>query len=198
MEFLLNPNIAYLLLVVGVLLAVLSIITPGTGLIEISALFVLVLAGWDIYKLPVNYWALILLVIGVVPFILALRVTRKTIFLALAIVVIVIGSSFLFRGEVWWKPAVNPFLVIVTSLLSGAYLWIGINKVMESERARPKHNVDALIGHVGEAKTHILEEGTVQVDGELWSATSSHPIPINSRVRVVRREGFTLQVEKVQ
>ena len=196
MEFLLNPNIAYLLLVGGIMLAVLSLISPGTGLIEVSALFVLILAGYDIYKLPVNYWALALLVLGVVPFLLALRATRKSIFLILAIVVIVVGSSFLFRGEIWWQPAVNPILAVVTSVLSGAYLWIGINKVLESGHMKPKHNINLLIGQVGEAKTLIHEEGTVQVDGELWSATSTQPIPINSRVRVVRREGFTLQVEK--
>ncbi len=196
MEFLLNPNIAYLLLVGGVMLVVLSLITPGTGLVEIAALFVLVLAGWDIYKLPINLWALAILVLGVIPFTLALRVTRKTIFLILAIIVTVIGSSFLFRGANWWQPAVNPILVVVTSLLTIAYMWIGTSKIMEAERLRPKHNMNTLIGQVGEAKTPISPEGTVQVGGELWSATSSKPIAINSRVRVVRREGFTLQVEE--
>lgn len=198
MEFLLNPNIAYLLLVSAVMLVVLSLITPGTGLVEIAALFVLVLAGWDIYNLPVNYWALGLLVLGVIPFILAVRVTRKTIFLAFAIVFIVIGSTFLFRGAKWYIPAVNPILVVVTSILSGVYLWIGINKALQAEKMPARHNVDALIGTIGETKTAIHEEGTVQIGGELWSATSPQPISINTRVRVIRREGFTLYVEKVQ
>ena len=197
MEFLLDPNIAYLLLVGGIFLVVLSFITPGTGIVEISALFVLVLAGWDIYKLPVNYWALALLILGVIPFLLALRATRKTIYLALSILVIVFASSFLFRSEIWWQPAVNPFLAVITSILFAAYMWIGINKVLEAERSKPKHELNSLIGQVGEAKTNVYEEGSVQVAGELWSATSNQPISINARVRVLRRQGFILEVEEI-
>jgi membrane-bound ClpP family serine protease len=60
----------------------------------------------------------------------------------------------------------------------------------------PSHDLSALVGQIGEAKTHIHAEGSVQVDGELWSARSEKSIPNGSAVKVVAREGFVLVVEK--
>ena len=53
----------------------------------------------------------------------------------------------------------------------------------------------ALVGQVGEAKTRIHEEGSVQVAGELWSAGSKSPIPAGRQVKVTARDGFILEVE---
>ena len=63
MDFLLDPNIAYLILLAGVLLGFLAIITPGTGMFEVGAFFCLLLAGYAVYNLSFNWWALLLLVL---------------------------------------------------------------------------------------------------------------------------------------
>ena len=195
MEILLNPNLFYLLLVAGVLIAIMALFSPGTGLLELGAFFLLLLAGWGIYKLPTNLWALGLLVLGVFPFILAVRRSRQFIFLAIALIAFVIGSTYLFQGDSWWQPGVNPLLAIIVSLLSAGYLWLATVKVLEAERRRPAHDLAGLIGELGEAKTDIYNEGSVQVDGELWSARSAAPIPEGSLVRVTGREGLILEVE---
>jgi membrane-bound serine protease (ClpP class) len=67
---------------------------------------------------------------------------------------------------------------------------------VEATSARPTHDLSGLIGQVGEARTRVNEEGSVFVDGELWSARSEQPIPAGSPIRVLRREGFILIVEK--
>jgi membrane-bound serine protease (ClpP class) len=185
------------MLVLGVLLAILAMFTPGTGLLELGALLILILAGWEIYNLPINLWALLLLVLGMFPFLLAVRQSQKTVFLGAAIVSFVLGSSFLFRGDQWWQPAVNPILALVISLLTGTYLWIAINKVLEITGKLPSHNLGAIIGATGEAKSEIYNEGSVQVASELWTARSEALIPAGSKVRVVAQEGLILVVEKV-
>ena len=63
MDFLLDPNVAYLVLLVGILLSMLAIVTPGTGLLEVGAFFGLVLAGYAIYNLNINFWALIVILL---------------------------------------------------------------------------------------------------------------------------------------
>lgn len=194
MEILLNPNIAYLLLVAGLLLAVLALVAPGTGILEIAALFILVLAGWGVSRLPVNYWALLFLLIGVFAFILALRSKRWVAYLVAAIIALVIGSTFLFRGE-GWRPAVNPFLALVVSLLMSGFMWVAVKKSVAASLVQPEHDLRRLIGELGEAKTDIRDEGTVNVAGELWSARSDQAIPNGSTVRIVGREGFILEVE---
>lgn len=195
-DILLNPNIAYLVLVGGVMLAILSILNPGTGLLEVAALIMLILAGFAIYNLPINYWALGVLVLGVIPFIFALRKSGNTLYLIISIAALLVGSLFLFKGQDW-RPAVNPVLALVVSTLSAGFLWLVGRKVLEAGQIRPAHDLEALIGAIGEAKTEIHAEGSVQVAGELWTARSPQPIPTGSKVRVVGRDGFILNVEKV-
>lgn len=196
-ELLLNPNVAYLLLVAGLFLAMMAILSPGTGIFEIAALICLVLAGWGMYQLQVNWWALVLLGVGVALFILAVRRPKDRRYLALSLAALGVGSAFLFRGE-GYLPAVNPFLALAVSLLVGGFMWIVATKSMEASLEVPTHDLGRLVGAVGEAKTDILLEGSVQVDGELWSATSKERIPEGATIRVIDRDGFLLEVAEIK
>jgi membrane-bound serine protease (ClpP class) len=195
MDFLLDPNVAYLFLLAGVLLGLMAVITPGTGILEIGALFCLALAGYAIYNLSFNLWALIVLVLSIIPFVYAIQKPKRERFLALSILGLVIGSIFLFAND-GWQPAVNPLVAALSSILYAGFLWIVIQKSMQAAHARPSHDLSILVGQIGEAKTRIHADGTVQVAGELWSARSEKNIPNGSLVRVVGREGFVLVVEK--
>jgi membrane-bound serine protease (ClpP class) len=199
MEIFIDPNVAYLLLVVGIVLAIMALFAPGTGVLEVGALFVLFLAGWVISQLPlpINLWALVILVIGVIPFILAVRKSRNLIFLVIALIAFVLGSAYLYQGASWWQPGVNPFLAIIASLIASGYIWIAATKVLDTEKIKPRHDLAKIIGDEGEARTDIFDEGSVQIGSELWSARSEVPITEGSKVRVIKREGFILEVEAV-
>ena len=197
-NILLNPNLAYLLLVGGFSLALMAILTPGTGVLEIGAFFSLLLAGYGIYSLPINYWALIILLLGVFPFIFAVRKSGQVAYLAISILALVIGSAYLFKGSVVWKPAVNLVLALVTSLLVGGFFWIIGRKTLEADAAPPSHDLSTLIGATGEAKTDVHQEGSAQVLGELWAVRSDRFIPNGATVRVIARDGFILEVERAE
>lgn len=198
-SLLLNPNFIYILLVVGFSLAILALLSPGTGIIELAALLALGVAAWAIIAndIPINYWALGILLLSFIPFFLAVRKSGNLAYLVIAILAMVIGSAYLFKGE-GWLPAVNPLLALVVSTLAAGFFWVVTTKSIEAKKARPTHDLNALLGVFGEAKTDILQEGSVQVDGELWSAQSSQLIPRGSRVRVIGREGLILNVEQAQ
>jgi membrane-bound serine protease (ClpP class) len=198
MDLLLNPNVAYLLLVFGFTLAIMAIFAPGTGMLEIGALFTLLLAGYSVFNLPFNLWALLLLVLGGIAFFLAQRRTKQISFLVAFFLCFVIGSVFLFHGGKWWQPAVNPVLALLVSILVGIYFWIAFRKIVEARGERPTHDLSNLIGQTGQSKTLIDQEGSVQVSGELWSAYSKQKIPAGVAVRVVKREGFILEVEQIK
>jgi len=191
-----NPNIAYLLLVGGVMLGIMATLAPGTGVLEAGALVVLVLAGWQMYQLPVNWWALAMLVLGVFPFILAVRHSGKLVYLGLSLTALVVGSAFLFQGE-GWLPAVNPVLALIVSTLSAGFIWLVTVKTLEAADIAPSHDLSDIVGAVGVTKSKVHEEGSVMVQREEWSAYSLTPIQVGVRVRVIAREGFLLQVEPV-
>jgi membrane-bound serine protease (ClpP class) len=195
MDFLLEPNVAYLVILAAVLLCMMAIVTPGTGFFELGAFFCLVLAGYAVYNLSFNWWALILLALSIIPFVYAIQKPKREYYLGLAILLLVVGSVFLFANQSG-GPAVNALVAIVASALVAGYLWIAVRKSMQAAHAHPLHDLQGLVGQVGETRTKVHEDGSVQVAGELWSARSEVPIPAGHHVRVLRREGFVLVVEK--
>lgn len=195
MDFLLDPNIAYLILLGGILFGLLAIVTPGTGLLEAGAFICIVLAGYAVYNLSINWWALLVLLTSMAPFIYAVQKPKREVYLGISILLLVIGSVFLFAVD-GWKPAVNPVVAFLSSGLMTAFIWIVVRKTVQAASARPSHDLEVLVGQVGEARTAIHDDGSVYVGGELWSARSAGNIPEGSHVRVIRREGFVLVVEK--
>jgi membrane-bound serine protease (ClpP class) len=164
-------------------------------LFEIGAFFCIALAGYAIYHLSFNWWALILLGLSIVPFVYAIQKPKREPFLALSILLLVVGSVFMFpRTE--GQAIVNPFVAIIASALVAGFLWIAVRKSVEATGMRPAHDLTGLVGQIGEARTRVNDEGSVLVAGELWSARSETPIPAGSSIRVLRREGFILIVEK--
>lgn len=196
MDFLLEPNVAYLILVAGVMLGFMAIVSPGTGLFEVGAFFCLLFAGYAVYNLSFNWWALALLVLSLVPFLYAIQKPKRELFLGLSIVLLTVGSVFLFPHAENFM-AVNPVLAIAASLLMAVFLWVAVRKSMEAATLRPSHDLDTLVGRVGEARTKVFDDGSVQVGGELWSARSETSIPAGSSIRVIRRDGFVVVVEPV-
>jgi membrane-bound serine protease (ClpP class) len=195
MTSLINPNIAYLLLLFGTIALFLAMVTPGTGLIEGVAALFLFLAAYMVFQLGFNWWALVILILSLVPFIYAIRKKDRNWALALSILFVIAGSLYLFPGK-GLLPAVNPILAVVMSVLSGGFLWLVTRKLIQAIRAKPMQDPARVVGQIGEARSKILENGSVQLESELWSARSKVSIPAGSRVRVVGRDGFTLLVER--
>jgi membrane-bound serine protease (ClpP class) len=201
MDIFIDPNIVYLLLAGGLVFTVLAIFNPGTGLLELLALVILVASGVGIYILAdqnlINWWSILIILVGLGLLILAMSRPKQTVYLLASIICIVIGSAYLVRGEVWYLPGVNPYLAIIVSVLSAGFFWLAGNKVLEARSIRPTHDLEVLVGGLGEARSDVHAEGSVQIAGELWSAHSDEFIPNGAKVRVVAREGFTLKVEAV-
>lgn len=195
MNFLLDPSVAYIILLGGVLLAMMSLASPGTGLLEIGAFFCIALAGYAIYNLSFNWWALLILGLSIVPFVYAIQRPKRELYLALSILLLIVGSVFLFPRTAD-QAIVNPIIAIIASALVAGFLWIAVRKSVEATSAKPTHDLTGLVGQIGEARTKINDEGSVLVAGELWSARSEQTIPAGSSIRVLGREGFILIVEK--
>jgi membrane-bound ClpP family serine protease len=197
MNLLLDPNVAYLVLVVGFILGILALFTPGTGILEIGALFAIVLAGYAVYNLPVNLWALIVLLVGVIPFLIALRKSKQWYWLIPAIISMIIGSVFLFKLSSG-APAINPIFAAVVSIVSTLMVWFIGRKSLEAMKLGRAQDLSRLINLIGEVRSEINPDGTVYVGGEEWSARSDKRIDVGAKVKVIHREGLVLVVEPVR
>ena len=145
MEILLEPNIAYLILSFGLMVTVLAILSPGTGILEVASLLVLALVAWEVINLSFNTWALISILLGFGFFYIAVRKPKQPVYLVISIAALVIGSAFLFPSDVWWQPAVNPILALVVSVLMTSFFWVVTHKILEAAQraaspgSRPGH-----------------------------------------------------------
>lgn len=196
MNFLIDPNVSYLLLVGGIILITLALCAPGTGVIEVIAIAAIALAGIGIANLPINIWALALLPIGLIAFVFALRRKPFWLYLLIAAITLILGSVFTFRDQNG-SPAINPVLAIVTNLVAIGLLWLVFRKVLAVFSIHPTHSLERLAGMTGYARNKIHAEGTVHIDGEEWSARSKDPIPAGSKVRITGRDGLVLIVEAI-
>lgn len=196
MNPIIDPNIAYVLLIVGFMLSVFALLTPGTGVVEIIGLFSMILAGYGIISNPSHYWALIIL-IPFLPLIFVYRKFKKDYFLIIAIAMLNIGSFMIFKSEDGGF-AVSPVIAIVVLLLNAPILWIVVKKIIEAIDKVPDFDPENIVGNVGVARTNILNDGTAYVAGEEWSARSETRIERGEKVRVVRKEGLILWVEKIE
>lgn len=198
MDILLNPNIAYLILVFTLMVIVVALLSPGTGLLELTALLLVGVVAWLIFNLSVNWWALALLAVGMIFLIFSIRWPKQKVLLIVSIAALVVGSIFLFPSENTWRPAVNPVLALIVSVPLAIFFWFVFRKILEARQMPPTQSMERLIGMLGEARTEVKDQGTVLIGSELWSARSINSIRRGAQVRVIDRDGFILQVEEVQ
>ncbi|MEM5774504.1 MAG: NfeD family protein [Anaerolineaceae bacterium] len=197
MDFLLDPNVAYVLLMAGFVMAVLALISPGTGLLELVSLFILFLAGYALLRLPVTVWALALIILSAVSFVISLRWYRHWALLAFSAVSLVVGTIFLYPF-VEGVPAIDPVLVVVVSMAVLVILYIVGRRSMEAFFQQPAFDLDTLIGQTAQVREDFEEEGAVYVMGEEWTARTKHPLRGGHLVKVIGREGLVLLVEEDQ
>lgn len=191
-----NPDVAYALLVVGLLTLVLAFAVPGTGLLEVGAGLCLLLALLGLSQLPVNVAGLLLILAGIGLFVADIKIQSGLIALGGAII-LGIGSLFLFRPDErafavsWW-------LITLFSGGSAIFFGFGLHRAMRAMQQRPVFSQDNLLGAHGVIKSPITPEsqftGTAQVAGELWTVKSDEPMSEGTPVVVVQVEGLTLFV----
>jgi len=195
-ESVIMPNLVYLLLMAGLWLAAMAIASPGTGLLEVAAVVVLVMAGVGTLSVPLDLWALGVIGLGAVLFVGALRWRRTALWLVLSAVLLSVGSAFLLGMEAG-RTAVHPLLAAAVSILTIGFFWIAVRRGILAQRAKPAHDPERVLGQVGDVRTPLDPLGSVYVGGELWSARSETVLSVGTTVRVRGREGLVLLVDPV-
>ena len=197
MESLINPNIAYLFVVATVMLLITTILFPRSVTLKVLTVLFLGMALYDLLHLKANLWALMVVTLSTLPFVIAIRQTQMYLsLLALTILLLIVGSIFLFTDENG-HPIDLPITGIV-SIFCAEFLWIALKREVSINNPKIGNDPDSLVGMIGEAYTEIHEFGSVRAVGEIWQAHSENIIPAGSTVRILRQDGFILTVKKVE
>jgi membrane-bound ClpP family serine protease len=190
-----DVNLIYLGLVISLWVAVTGAYVPGTGVIETVALVGVAGSLVLLAQLPTNWVAVLLLVMGVSGFIVMPFIREQYAVLALGGLVLQAGGAFfLFDGM-----AVSPLVIALTLAIPFAYHQGILMPMLRSINREPIADKDELlIGKVGRVTKTIDPIGTVNIESELWTATSETTVEAGERVLVIDRDGLQLIVEPVK
>jgi len=192
-----DPNLVYILFLLGLYGLIYEFFQPGIGFGLAAGGVCLLLALFGLQVLPVNVVGIVLVLFGVALVVLDAFTPTNGILTAGGVVALLVGSLTLFdipdrRFGLSWITILS--VVSVTTALSVFVL----SKGLLAQARRPAVGVSALVGRTGTARTALDPEGTVFVHGEYWDARSSDgTIPAGAEVRVERVEGRTLVVRRV-
>lgn len=191
-----NPNLAYLLLMLGLLGLYFEFSNPGAILPGVLGGISLLLAIFAFQILPINYVGLLLILLAIALLILEVKVHSYGLLTVGGIVAMIIGSMMLINSPL---PEMRPSLQLIIPVAVGVsliFLFLVI-LVVKAHMQRAFTGKEGLVGEVGVAQTDLNPSGKIFVHGEIWNAEALESIPEGSKVEVVEvLEGLRVRVKK--
>ncbi|MEJ2068901.1 MAG: nodulation protein NfeD [Syntrophobacterales bacterium] len=192
-----DPNIAFILMLVGLAGLYFELANPGVVLPGVVGALCLLLAFYAFQTLPVNFIGLLLILLAFILFILEIYVTSYGLLSVGGIAALLLGSLMLFRGggmgmDIAWSVLI-PSVVIVS-----LFFLVVAGLVVRSQMRRSVSGETGLVGERGVAYTDLDPEGRIFIHGEYWQAVSEEPVAAGETVEVVKVINLKLQVRPIK
>ena len=190
-----DPNIAYILMMIGVYGIFFELSNPGLIFPGVVGGICLLLAFFAFQTLPVNYAGVALILLGVVFFIAEIMVISYGLLALGGVVAITLGSLMLFESpEPWLRISWGVLLpsLVGSAVFFGAMVYLAIKGQMR----KPVSGREGMIGEQGVARTDLAPSGQVYVHGEIWQAEAREEVRAGERIEVTDVQGLHLKVKK--
>jgi membrane-bound serine protease (ClpP class) len=199
LSVLINPNVAFLLLALGIQLILLELSAPGGWVAGFVGVLCLALAAYAMRVLPLNWLGLVLIGVSFVLFFLDVKTPGVEALTFVGVGTLIAGALVLFN-----VPGRSPYgrvsvpLVVGTALAIGGFFAFIVAKGLRAQKLQPVTGAETLVGHRGVVRSPLDPLGTVQVAGELWTALADDgPIAEGESIEVIAVEGLRLRVQRV-
>jgi len=191
-----DPNIAYILMMVGMLGIFFELQNPGVTLPGVIGGISLILAFFAFQSLPINWAGVLLILFGVGLLIAEIKIASHGVLTAGGVVAMILGSFMLYEApEVGFRVAWTVILPTVGAT-AGLVIW-AVSAGVRAMMRKPVTGSSGMIGRLAVARSALGPEGQVQLDGEIWRAVSDGgAIAAGEQVRVMAVDGLTLKVSR--
>ncbi|MBM4169508.1 MAG: nodulation protein NfeD [Ignavibacteria bacterium] len=198
LDILSDPNIAYILLMLGVYGLLFELYNPGSILPGVVGVISLILAFYSLHTLPINYAGLALIIFSIILFIAEIKVVSYGLLTVGGIISFVLGSLMLIRSESGLEfIEISSSVIITTAVLTIIFFLFILGFGIKALRLKPTTGSEGIVGESGITTTQLNPAGKVRVHGEIWDATSlAGKLPKGTPITVVAIEGFVLKVDK--
>jgi membrane-bound serine protease (ClpP class) len=195
--WLVNPNIALLFLIGGALLIYLEFNAPGTIVPGALGTLMVLLAVFGLNMLPIRYTAVMLLVAAMVLLLLEAKFGGHGALAIAGIICLTFGTLTLVAAPVP-EMAISPWVAFAVSAAFGIITVFLVRLAVRARHRKSRLGPSALVGSQARAMEPLTPEGHVLVEGEIWSAVASEPVPAGTSLRVVGLDQYLLHVEPAQ
>lgn len=194
-----NPNIAYILLLLGIYGVLAEFSSPGVGFPGVVGGMALILALFSLNTLPINLAGVIFIILSVIFFILELNTSSGGILGVGAVVSFILGSIMLIRTSAEFLK-ISPYLIITGGLFGILLILFIIFVSVKIQQTKPKTGREGIIGVTGIARSDIKPRGEIFIQGELWQAKSlnNEQIERGDEIKVVDIKNLLLVVTRVK
>jgi len=192
-----DPNVAYLLMMLGFFGVLFELFNPGAILPGIIGVISLVLAFYAMHTLPINYAGLALIIFAIVLFLLEIKIVSHGMLAIGGAVSLLIGSMMLIQTSSSLEVAqISNSVIIATTACTVLFFLFIVGIGLKAQHAKPVTGIEGMVGEVGETIVPLNVTGTVRVHGEIWNAESvSGMIRQGEKIRVTRIKDLKLYVE---
>ncbi|HEY5724964.1 MAG TPA: nodulation protein NfeD [Methylomirabilota bacterium] len=192
-----DPNIAYILMMVGMLGIFFELSNPGVILPGVLGGISLILAFFAFQSLPINWAGLLLILFGVALLIAEIKVVSHGVLTIGGVVAMLLGSMMLFDAPEAGGLRVSWFVIVPAVASTAGLVIVGLSFGMRALYRKPTTGEGGMVGETAVARTPLEPEGQVLVQGELWRAIAQNgPVAVGEKVEVVGVNGLTLTVVK--
>jgi membrane-bound serine protease (ClpP class) len=189
-----NPNIAYILLSLGMLGIMLELFNPGTIFPGVVGAICLLLSFYSLGMLPINYAGVILIVLAFGLFIAEVFIASHGLLALGGIASLTVGSMILMSNPLF---QINPGVIAGVVIVATVFVVFVIGAIVRTHRRRQQTGREAMVGTVAVARTTLDPRGTVFVHGERWEATVDEgKVEPGEEVVITKVEGLRLRVAK--
>ena len=188
-----DPNIAFLLMTVGTIGLLAELYNPGAILPGVVGAISLILAFYSLQTLPINYAGVLLIIVGIVLFILEIKVVSYGLLSLGGLASLILGALMLVKTDAPFMKVSLSFIVPF-AMMVGAMLMTLTWMAVRTQRRAAVTGIEAMVGSIGVAKTDVAPRGRVFIQGEIWDAMSDEPIREGEDVQIKAVSGLTLKV----
>lgn len=194
-----DPNIAYILFLLGVYGILFELYNPGAILPGIVGVISLILAFYSMHTLPINYAGLALILFGIILFILEVKIVSHGLLAIGGIISLLLGSMMLVRASSSLEfVKISRVVIVSATAVTALFFLFVVGAGLRAQRRKISTGAEALAGQIGEALDVLEPNGLVRVQGEIWNAESvSGKINIGEKIRVTAMKDLKLFVEKI-
>jgi membrane-bound serine protease (ClpP class) len=195
-----DPNLAYILMMLGFYGLLFELYNPGAVFPGVVGVIALILGLYALHALPVNYAGLALIIFGIVLFILEIKLTSYGLLTVGGIVSLLLGSLMLIKEDpVFPLMKISKTIIFTFTALSALFFLFVIGLGIKAQRARPVTGVEGFLGETGLVLETLDPVGSVRVHGEIWQAVSNKgKITAGEKVKIISMKNFRLTVEALE